>query len=225
MLFSSSNTQPSAKRRYSFFDKLIHEGDQALRVLNSVSVSSTARRPAPDIQNNTDLTESEKRHAAGLMRVNHSGEVCAQALYQGQRLTAKSPKIREKMRSSAEEEVEHLDWCEKRLEELNSRPSALNPLWYTSSFALGALTGAVSDRLSLGFVAATEDQVCEHLNNHLNKLPENDLRSKAIVTQMHQDETEHAEAARHAGGIEFPGPVKTLMSVVALAMTKTSYRV
>jgi len=159
------------------------------------------------------------------MRVNHAGEVCAQALYQGQALTAKLPEVRAEMAQAAAEEIDHLAWCEQRLKELDSQPSMLNPAWYALSFGLGAAAGLISDRVSLGFVAATEDQVCRHLDSHLERLPEQDHRSREIVSQMRADEARHAEAARRAGGIEFPAPVKTLMGATASLMTASSYRI
>jgi ubiquinone biosynthesis monooxygenase Coq7 len=158
------------------------------------------------------------------MRVNHSGEVCAQALYQGQALTARLPEVRREMEAAADEEMDHLAWCEARLRELDDHPSYLNPLWYGLSFGLGATAGAISDRLSLGFVAATEQQVCKHLDSHLARLPEQDTASRAVVAQMLEDEARHAHTALDAGGIPFPAPVRGLMSLVSRVMTETSYR-
>lgn len=157
------------------------------------------------------------------MRVNHAGEVCAQALYRGQALTAKLPTVREEMKQAADEEVDHLAWCEERLHQLDSHTSLLNPLWYSLSFCIGAGAGLINDRLSLGFVAATEDQVCNHLKSHLQKLPEQDQKSRAVVAQMLKDEAKHAHAAIKAGGITFPQTVKTLMTAASKAMTKSSY--
>jgi ubiquinone biosynthesis monooxygenase Coq7 len=158
------------------------------------------------------------------MRVNHTGEVCAQALYQGQALTAKLPTVRDEMQQAAEEEVDHLVWCEERLRELDSQPSYLNPAWYGLSFALGAIAGAVGDRVSLGFVAATEERVCRHLKDHLKQLPEEDRKSRLILQQMLEDEQRHGENALAAGGTDFPKPVKDAMSTVSRVMTETSYR-
>ena len=158
------------------------------------------------------------------MRVNHSGEVCAQGLYRGQALTAKMPTVRQDMENAALEEVDHLAWCEQRLSALNSRPSYLNPLWYGLSFSLGAGTGLLSDRLSLGFVAATEQQVCEHLENHLEELPDADTKSRAVVEAMLTDEARHASNALQAGGLPFPSPIKQGMSLVSRIMTKSSYK-
>lgn len=208
----------------SVVDRLIVQADRALRTLAGAS-DLTAERPSPASRlHETDLNEQEKRHAAGLMRVNHAGEVCAQALYQGQALTAKLPDVRAEMEKAAAEEVDHLVWCQQRIDELGSHTSYLNPLWYGLSFAIGAGAGLVSDRVSLGFVAATEDQVCRHLNSHLAKLPEQDVRSRAVVEQMLEDEARHADAALAAGGMDFPAPVKVMMTLVSKAMTFSSYR-
>ena len=212
----------------SVVDRLIVQADRALRTLAGAS-DLTAERPSPasrlhETELNEQLNEQEKRHAAGLMRVNHAGEVCAQALYQGQALTAKLPGVRTEMEKAAAEEVDHLVWCQQRIDELGSHTSYLNPLWYGLSFAIGAGAGLVSDRVSLGFVAATEDQVCRHLNSHLAKLPEQDVRSRAVVEQMLEDEARHADAALAAGGMDFPAPVKVMMTLVSKAMTFSSYR-
>ncbi|ARU29517.1 2-polyprenyl-3-methyl-6-methoxy-1,4-benzoquinone monooxygenase [Cellvibrio sp. PSBB006] len=212
----------------SVVDRLIVQADRALRTLAGAS-DLTAERPSPasrlhETELNEQLNEQEKRHAAGLMRVNHAGEVCAQALYQGQALTAKLPDVRAEMEKAAAEEVDHLVWCQQRIDELGSHTSYLNPLWYGLSFAIGAGAGLVSDRVSLGFVAATEDQVCRHLNSHLAKLPEQDARSRAVVEKMLEDEARHADAALAAGGMDFPAPVKVMMTLVSKAMTFSSYR-
>lgn len=209
----------------SFVDRLIVQADRALRTLAGAG-DLTAERPSPATRlPNRELNEQEKRHAAGLMRVNHAGEVCAQALYQGQALTAKLPDVRLEMEKAAAEEVDHLVWCQQRIDELGSHTSYLNPLWYGLSFAIGAGAGLVSDRVSLGFVAATEDQVCRHLNSHLAKLPVEDFKSRAVVEQMLEDEARHADAALAAGGMDFPAPVKVVMTLVSKAMTFSSYRI
>lgn len=209
----------------SFIDKIIVQADRAVRTLAGAD-DLLADRPSPAHQvAETELTAAEKRRTAGLMRVNHAGEVCAQALYQGQALTAKLPQVRVEMDHAAAEEVDHLVWCQDRLKELGSHTSYLNPLWYGLSFAMGAGAGLVSDKISLGFVAATEHQVCLHLQNHLEKLPQTDHKSRAIVEQMLVDESQHAELALAAGGANFPAPVKGMMSLIAKAMTITSYRV
>jgi ubiquinone biosynthesis monooxygenase Coq7 len=179
--------------------------------------------PSTEIEE-TELTEEQLQHALGLMRVNHAGEVCAQALYQGQALTAKLPEVGEQMREAADEEIDHLAWCEQRIEQLGGKTSALNPLWYGMSFAMGAGAGLISDKLSLGFVAATEDQVCQHLEKHLDELPAEDKKSRLIVEQMLEDEARHAETALEAGGHRFPKPVLKIMTLISLAMTKSSYK-
>lgn len=212
------------QRTLSRLDQLILGFDRVLRTLTDTP--GEERRPSPArTEALTELDEAERRHAAGLMRVNHSGEVCAQALYQGQALTAKLPRVRAEMEHAAEEEVDHLVWCRQRLDELGSHTSYLNPLWYGLSFTLGAGAGLISDRVSLGFVAATEERVCNHLQTHLEELPEADLRSRAVVQQMLTDEAKHARTALSAGGMNFPAPVKQAMSLVAKAMTATSYRI
>ena len=212
------------ERKLSFIDKLITEADSVMRTVTSRGNSSA--RPSPsDGHSDAVLSETERKHAAGLMRVNHTGEVCAQALYQGQALTANLPEVREEMEHAAQEEIDHLVWCEERLRELDSQPSLLNPLWYASSFALGAVAGAISDRVSLGFVAATEERVCKHLRDHLQSLPENDRKSQLILQQMLEDEERHGENALAAGGEEFPARVKDAMTTVSRLMTSTSYRV
>ena len=208
----------------SVVDRLIVQADRALRTLAGAS-DLTAERPSPATTlYETELNEQEKRHAAGLMRVNHAGEVCAQALYQGQALTAQLPDVRTEMEKAAAEEVDHLVWCQQRIDELGSHTSYLNPLWYGLSFAIGAGAGLVSDRVSLGFVAATEDQVCRHLNSHIAKLPAQDFRSRAVVEQMLEDEARHADAALAAGGMDFPAPVKVMMTLVSKVLTFSSYR-
>lgn len=210
-------------RRLSLFDGLLLQVDRALRTL--VADAPTPDRLSPATASTEQaLSDDEKNHAAGLMRVNHSGEVCAQALYQGQALTARLHSVREDMEQAADEEIDHLAWCEERVKQLGSHTSLLNPLWYGLSFGIGASAGLISDKLSLGFVSATEEQVCKHLQSHLQKLPPQDDKSRAIVEQMLEDESRHAHAALAAGGLKFPGPVKTLMSLVSRAMTETSYR-
>lgn len=211
-------------RRLSRIDQLLSQMDKALRTLAPGKISHQRPSPARSVAE-AEMTETERRHAAGLMRVNHSGEVCAQALYQGQALTAKLPAVREEMEQAAAEEVDHLAWCEERISSLGSRTSLLNPLWYSMSFGLGAAAGLISDRVSLGFVAATEDQVCKHLQKHLHTLPVQDEKSRAVVEVMLDDEARHGQAALAAGGYRFPLPVKGLMSLVSKAMTVSSYRI
>ena len=212
------------ERRLSLLDRLISEADTVLRTVTSRGHS--AARPSPaEGHSDTELSDSERRHVAGLMRVNHTGEVCAQALYQGQALTAKLPTVREEMQQAAEEEVDHLVWCEQRLRELDSQPSVLNPAWYGLSFALGAVAGAIGDKVSLGFVAATEERVCKHLQDHLKSLPEDDRKSRLILQQMLEDEQRHGDNALAAGGTDFPRPVKDAMTAVSRVMTGSSYKI
>jgi len=202
-------------------DSLILNFDKALRTVFTTAVS---RRPYPDAGlEEAGLSEAEKRHAAGLMRINHSGEVCAQALYQGQALTAKNPEAARALVEASEEETEHLAWCEKRLDELGSRKSFLNPLWYAGSFGLGVLAGALGDKWNLGFLAETERQVEGHLNEHLSQLPEQDAKSRAVVEQMKTDEIKHAETALAHGGAELPMPVKVAMKLSSKVLTRTAY--
>ncbi|WP_439100585.1 2-polyprenyl-3-methyl-6-methoxy-1,4-benzoquinone monooxygenase [Congregibacter sp.] len=209
-------------RRLTPLDRLISEADTVMRTLTSRG--NTAGRPSPARgHSESELDDSSQKHVASLMRVNHTGEVCAQALYQGQALTAKLPTVRDDMREAAAEEVDHLVWCEERLRQLNSRPSVLNPAWYGLSFAIGALAGAVGDAVSLGFVAATEERVCAHLKDHLRQLPEDDRRSRLILQQMLEDEERHGENALAAGGQNFPRPVKNAMTALSQVMTRSSY--
>lgn len=211
-------------RHLSPLDKLFIQADRALRTLSPGT--SPHQRPSPgNAVEESEMSDKEKKHAAGLMRVNHSGEVCAQALYQGQALTAKLPSVKAEMEEAADEEIDHLAWCEQRLNELGSRTSLLNPVWYGLSFTIGASAGLVSDKVSLGFVAATEDQVCKHLEGHLETLPVQDGKSRAIVDQMLIDEAKHSHTALSAGGLRFPLPVKAAMSLVSKVMTKSSYKI
>lgn len=212
----------STQRHYSPIDRLLLQADTALRTL--IPNSSHASRPSPAVlEPQSNLDAQQTGHIAGLMRINHTGEVCAQALYQGQALTASLPDVRTKMEQAAEEEVDHLVWCEQRIRELGSQPSLLNPLFYGLSFAIGASAGAVSDKVSLGFLAATEDQVCKHLDDHLQQIPEADRKSRAILEQMRIDEKAHADSALEAGGYRFPAPIKFGMSLMAKVMTSATY--
>ena len=202
-------------------DDLIGVFDRALRALTGGDI---ADRPAPEAEEGS-LSESERKHAAGLMRVNHAGEICAQALYEGQALTARDPEVREALRTAAAEENDHLAWCRERLEELDGRPSVLDPVFYAASFALGAAVGVLGDKVSLGFVEATEDQVKRHLDRHIADLPEEDERSRAILEEMRADEARHGENARREGGVEFPEPVKEAMTLASRLMTESTYRI
>lgn len=214
----------TSQRHYSPADRLLMQADSALRTL--LPFSGQPARPSPAVlKNEAELSESETRHVAGLMRINHTGEVCAQALYQGQALTARLPQVRRAMEQAADEEIDHLAWCEQRIRQLGSHTSVLNPLFYGLSFGIGATAGLISDRSSLGFVAATEDQVCKHLDEHLGHLPASDDKSRAILEQMREDEQQHSTAAIEAGGLRFPAPVKFGMSLVSKVMTKATYRI
>lgn len=212
------------KKNLSVIDRLIIGADRALRTITAGTQVASRATPTPTTPSGTPLSGSERSHSAGLMRVNHAGEVCAQALYQGQALTAKLPEVRKDMEDAADEEVDHLAWCEERLETLGSHTSYLNPLWYGMSFGLGAFAGLISDKVSLGFVAATEEQVCKHLQHHLQVLPEHDTESRAIVTQMLIDEEKHGHVALEAGGYDFPAPIKTGMTLLSKTMTGLAYR-
>ncbi|MCE0722102.1 MULTISPECIES: 2-polyprenyl-3-methyl-6-methoxy-1,4-benzoquinone monooxygenase [Legionella] len=204
-------------------DTLISEIDNALRTLFPPAQRTSTRSSPAESFAETDLSTQEKKHVAGLMRVNHAGEVCAQALYQGQALTAQLTHIKKQMSDAAAEETDHLAWCEERLAELGSKPSVLNPLWYGGSIILGSLAGLAGDKVSLGFVAETERQVARHLHRHLKKLPTKDKKSHAILMKMKEDEEQHATTALNAGAIELPYIVKQLMRVVSKLMTKSSY--
>lgn len=210
-------------RILSRLDQLVCGLDAALRTLSPGSQQATRQNPALNEEDST-LGNSDQRHSAGLMRVNHTGEVCAQALYQGQATTARLPEVEKDMQQAAAEEIDHLAWCEQRLVELNARPSVLNPLWYGLSFGLGAAAGRIGDSVSLGFVAATEDQVCEHLEGHMQTLPRHDNKSRAIIKQMLVDEAQHAHKAREAGGKDLPRAVKLSMKLLSKCMTTSSYR-
>ena len=194
--------------------------DQAPR---AAAAAAAADGTLPFNELEPGLSVAERRHAAGLMRVNHVGEVCAQALYQAQKLSTRSEQLKQTFENAAREEVDHLAWTSQRLEELNSRPSLLNPLWYAGALSLGLLAGRMGDRVSLGFMAETEHQVEHHLAGHLDDLPGADRASRAIVEQMRNDELAHAQAAADAGGVDLPPPVKSLMRLAARVMTRTAY--
>lgn len=203
-------------------ENVIAEFDRALR-----TVFSTARsqRQVPGAgQPEARLSEEERTHVCGLMRVNHVGEICAQALYQGQALTSRDPSVRESLRSAAEEETEHLAWTEQRLADLGGRKSLLNPLWYAGALSVGLIAGRLGDKWNLGFLAETERQVEAHLDSHLFSLPERDRRSREIVDQMRIDEIRHAETAVRLGAAELPTPFKFAMKLAAKFMTETAYR-
>lgn len=197
--------------------------DSALRTVITPGSRYTRANPAKNLADG-NLSAAEKSHAAGLMRVNHAGEVAAQGLYQGHASVARDEDTREQMQHAADEELDHLGWCEQRLGELGEGPSKLSPVWYAGAFAIGAASGILGDRWSLGFVEETERQVAEHLSGHLRDLPENDIRSRAIVEQMRVEEEEHGANARAAGAASLPGPIRGLMRATAKVMTRTAYR-
>jgi ubiquinone biosynthesis monooxygenase Coq7 len=205
----------------SKIDGLIIHFDKVLRTLSGAAIGRR-QSPAKTVQD-APLDAAERRHSAGLMRVNHVGEVCAQALYQSQGQFSRSAKIRQELAWAAREEEDHLAWTAERLAELDARPSLLNPLWYAGSFILGAGAALAGDRKSLGFVVETERQVEAHLASHLDKLPPNDLKSRAIVAQMRHDEEVHGKSAESLGAEELPAPVRTVMSAMAGVMTRTAY--
>ena len=205
-------------------DRVLVEIERALGTV--FDATPTALRPSPsEGLEDAPLTEAERKHAAALMRVNHVGEVCAQALYFGQAAVARDANVRQHLLQAASEETDHLSWCGERLTELSDRPSFLNPLWYAGAYAIGAGAGLISDRLSLGFVVETERQVEAHLEGHLSRLPVDDLRSRAIVNQMKADEARHAEEALAAGGMILPPPLPRLMQMAANVMRAIAYRV
>jgi ubiquinone biosynthesis monooxygenase Coq7 len=208
-------------RSFSLIDRLIGEFDKAIKVL---AAPAHAKRPLPSSAGGEFvLDDAEALASARLMRVNHSGEVSAQALYQGQALTAREPRVAAAMRDAAEEEMDHLAWCEQRLRELHGRTSLLNPLWYAGSFAIGALAGALGDKTSLGFIAETEKQVETHLRGHLDRLPAADQRSRAIVGQMTHDEAAHGAHAASLGATELPLPLRSAMRLTSRLMTFSSH--
>jgi len=212
------------ERHYTTLDRIISAVDEALRISTGEAPSPQRENPAADLTS-PELDEEQRRHVAGLMRINHTGEVCAQALYAGQAATARNDATREAMQSAADEEIDHLSWCEDRLKELDSRPSLLNPLWYAGSFAIGAAAGIAGDDWSLGFVKETENQVEAHLQDHLERLPDGDARSQAILDQMKVDEAKHADMAQEAGARDLPEPIRRAMAATAGFMKALAYRV
>jgi 3-demethoxyubiquinol 3-hydroxylase len=208
-------------RRYTLADRLIAPLDQVLRTLFATTASARPY-PAEGVAETVD-SAADRREAVALMRVNHAGEVAAQALYQGQATVAGSTATRASLMEAADEETDHLAWCARRIEELGGRTSLLNPLWYAGSFAIGALAGLSGDRTSLGFVAETERQVVEHLEGHLHRLPRADARTRAIIQQMSDDEERHGRNALNAGGAQLPAIVGRMMRITARVMTRTAY--
>jgi ubiquinone biosynthesis monooxygenase Coq7 len=201
-------------------DSLISSADNALRALFAPAHAGREL----DLPPAAGLSDAERRHVAGLMRVNHAGEIAAQALYHGQALVSRSAATRDFLLRAAAEEGDHLAWCEARLHELGAQTSVLNPLWYAGSFAIGALAAAVGDKMSLGFVSETERQVEGHLDSHLAALPPQDQRTRRILEQMKIDEVGHADAADRAGAVRLPGPIRALMRATARVMTGSAYR-
>lgn len=212
----------SSSKNFGLLDQILIEFDQGLRNLSQAGPPSGSASPATHSVEEEPMSDKDKALSARLMRVNHAGEVAAQALYHAQSLTARSEDIRDRMAESAKEERDHLAWCAKRLEELGSQRSLLDPVWYAGSFAIGAIAGAAGDRWSLGFVAETERQVVRHLDEHLQKLPAGDQKSRAILEQMREDEEKHGTNAVEAGAAELPAPVKDVMGVVSKIMTRTA---
>ena len=210
-----------SNRHYSFLDEFISHIDNGVRTLFGEN-HATRQNPA-DAQTESELTDADKQLAGRLMRINHAGEVAAQGLYQGQALTAKLPKVRKQMEQAAQEEVDHLAWCKSRARELGTHTSKLDPLWYAGSVTIGAIAGLAGDKWSLGFVNETEKQVVKHLEGHLEKLPEEDTKSRAILEQMKTDEQHHATTALEAGAAELPTPIKKAMTLVSRVMTKSAY--
>lgn len=213
----------TTERELTAADRLVVNLDQALRTLFGRPLVTERANPAETCEH-SELPEQQQEHVMRLMRINHTGEVCAQALYQGQALTARRPEVRRAMQRSAAEENDHLAWCEERVEELGGRLSLLNPLWYAGSFALGAAAGVAGDKWSLGFVMETEKQVEGHLEEHLAQVPESDCRTRAILEQMKADEIRHGRKAKAHGGAELPAPVKGAMKLMSKLMTTTVYR-
>ena len=209
-------------RRLTPLDRLLASANNALRTVAAPAGRSARPNPSDEIDESA-LTDEEKRHAAGLMRVNHAGEIAAQALYRGHATVARDKAIEAQMQRAADEEFDHLAWCEQRINELGHDVSKLSPLWYAGAYAIGAASGVLGDKWSLGFIAETERQVCAHLDSHLAHLPEHDGKSRAIVTAMRDEEEEHGENAVDAGAAELPRPIKRLMRMTAKVMTRTAY--
>lgn len=211
------------ERQLTPLDRILAGANNALRTIAAPAGRPARRNPAAEISAR-ELTPMQRQHSAGLMRVNHAGEVAAQGLYQGHAVVARDPDIEQQMQHAADEEFDHLAWCEQRLTELGENRSLLTPVWYTGAFVIGAASGLLGDKWSLGFIAETEKQVCDHLDSHLDRLPEEDSRSRAIVEQMRDEEQEHGDNAREAGAANLPEPVRQLMKLTARVMTNVAYR-
>ena len=212
------------ERHLTPLDRFLSGVNDALRTV-AVPAGRPARENPAEGVDQTELSARAKTHAAGLMRVNHAGEIAAQGLYQGHAAVARDAAISKQMQHAADEEFDHLAWCEQRLAELDAEPSKLSAFWYAGSFAMGTASGLFGDKWSLGFIAETERQVCEHLTSHLQRLPEEDARSRAIVRQMRDEEQQHGENAVDAGAAELPQPIRELMRLTSKIMTKTAYRI
>lgn len=206
-------------------ETLIGQFDRFLKTVIPNSVHAQQPNPADQAPNDLEMSDDDRRHTIGLMRINHTGEVCAQALYNGQALTAKSSAAKAYLYHASDEETDHLAWCQSRLNELGGHTSLLNPAFYAASFTMGAVTGLLGDRVSLGFVSATEDQVCQHLEEHMVTLPGEDQRSRAILQQMIIDEQRHGEEALARGGKPFAKPIKSAMTLLSKVMTTSTYRI
>ncbi len=211
------------ERRLTPIDRFLGTVDQARRAATGEPPMARRDNPAADLASPT-LEADDRQHVAGLMRINHTGEVCAQALYAGQAATARSDEVRAQMAQAAAEEIDHLSWCQDRLDELDARPSMFNPLWYAGSFTLGAAAGLAGDGWSLGFLKETEHQVEAHLGEHIDRLPADDARSRAILSQMKEDEAEHAHMAAESGALDLPAPVRGAMRLAAGFMKAVAYR-
>lgn len=211
-------------RELTPLDRVFASLNNALRTVATPAGQPARPYPAANVED-APLDDSERRHAAGLMRVNHAGEIAAQGLYQGHAAVARRADIEAQLHAAAEEEFDHLAWCERRLDELDSRPSRLSPLWYAGSFMIGAASGVLGDRWSLGFIAETEHQVCTHLDTHLEHLPAKDARSRAIVSTMREEEAQHGADAVAAGAADLPQGFRRLMQLTARMMTTTAYRI
>ncbi len=212
------------ERHLTPLDRFFAGIGNALRAVCAPAGQTARENPAEGVAE-TELSERARLHSAGLMRVNHAGEISAQGLYQGHAAVARDASTAEQMQHAADEEFDHLAWCEQRLTELDAVPSRLSPLWYAGSFTIGAASGLFGDKWSLGFIAETENQVCDHLSSHLERLPDDDARSRAIVQQMRDEEQQHGENAVNAGAASLPDPVRQLMRLTAKVMTRTAYRI
>jgi ubiquinone biosynthesis monooxygenase Coq7 len=210
------------ERELTPVDRLIAGVDSFLKTVSAAATHAARENPARSVDEEP-MSESEKTHAAGLMRVNHAGEIAAQGLYQGHAAVARDPNIEDQMQKAANEELDHLAWCEERLKELGSGPSRLNPVWYGGAFMMGAASGVLGDRWSLGFIEETERQVVQHLSAHLTRLPSKDAKSRAIVHQMRDEEALHGANAKNAGAAALPSPIQRLMRLTAKIMTGTAY--